>query len=147
MFWQTPEEEFRSNLALKLKSQMLLALLDKSSYPDDTEKREKVWSMLYPDFFSCNKNAKSHAFIKSTPEGFVTSETKQCCKGENNTLLLLNIAFIRNLMSHILISLIDETLEHVRSLTHGFSAAILLAMRLWFFCELDQSRGSNAKCI
>ena len=92
MFWQTPEEEFRSNLALKLKSQMLLALLDKSSYPDDTEKREKVWSMLYPDFFSCNKNAKSHAFIKSTPEGFVTSETKQCCKQENSTGLLLKIA-------------------------------------------------------
>ena len=43
MIWQTPEEEFHSNLALKLKSQMLLALLDKTLYPDDTEKREKVW--------------------------------------------------------------------------------------------------------
>ena len=41
--WQTPEEEFRSNLALKLKSQMLLALLDKTLYPDDAAKREKVW--------------------------------------------------------------------------------------------------------
>ena len=46
MFWQTPEEEFRSNLALKLKSQMLLALLDKTLYPDDAAKREKVWFEL-----------------------------------------------------------------------------------------------------
>ncbi|KAF6038684.1 mRpL28 [Bugula neritina] len=41
---QTPEEDLNSNLALKLKQRMLEALMDKSLYPNDAEKREKIYN-------------------------------------------------------------------------------------------------------
>lgn len=36
--------DLKSLLALKLKKEMLLALLDKTLYPEDAEKREEVYN-------------------------------------------------------------------------------------------------------
>ncbi|XP_067939011.1 large ribosomal subunit protein bL28m-like [Watersipora subatra] len=41
---QTPEVDFHSNLALKLKAKMLETLMDKSLYPNDQAKREKIYN-------------------------------------------------------------------------------------------------------
>jgi len=41
---KTPEEDLRSNLALKLKHKMLVALMDKTLYPDNPDKRTKIYN-------------------------------------------------------------------------------------------------------
>lgn len=42
-FFQTPACDLRSLLALKIKKNILIALADKSLYPDDEEKRMEVY--------------------------------------------------------------------------------------------------------
>lgn len=43
-YLQTPANDLKSLLGIKLKRKILLALADKTLYPDDPEKRDEVYA-------------------------------------------------------------------------------------------------------
>ena len=50
-FFQTPACDLRSKLALKLKREILIALADKTLYPNDLTKQQEVYD-TYKEYLS-----------------------------------------------------------------------------------------------
>lgn len=67
LHFQTSASDLKSLLALKIKKKMLLALFDRTLYPDDAEKKETVYKKYHHHLSKVCMSCKFDKLIRFIP--------------------------------------------------------------------------------